>query len=138
MEKKKSAGQAMPKWKKSSEELAALFDRITEQFENRAERKKMFGYPCIFVGGNMFSGLHQENLLLRLNEADREELLAIPGAAVFSPMPGRFMKEYIVVPPDLKANEAKLKKWIARSYEYAAALAPKAAKKPAKSRKADA
>jgi len=120
-----NASESDTKWRKAPEELVELFDRITKQFESKADRKKMFGFPCIFVNGNMFSGLHQENLLLRLSEPDREELLKVSGASIFSPMPGRLMKEYVVVPPSLIADEGKLKKWIARSYEYAFTLAPK-------------
>jgi hypothetical protein len=40
-------------------------------------------------------------------------------------MPGRGMKEYVVVPPQMLKNITALKKWIKRSLEYASDLPPK-------------
>jgi TfoX/Sxy family transcriptional regulator of competence genes len=81
------------------------------------------------VNGNMFTGLHQENMMLRLSEKDRAELLAVKGAAPFEPMPGRAMKEYVVVPQTMLKKPAELKQWLARSFAYASSLPPKAKKK---------
>ena len=41
------------------------------------------------------------------------------------------MREYVVVPPALLADEPALRGWIEKAFRYAAGLAPKA-KKPAK------
>ena len=51
-------------WRKSSPELIAAFDAALPD-DRRVQRRKMFGYPCAFTGGNMFTGLHQENLIVR-------------------------------------------------------------------------
>jgi TfoX/Sxy family transcriptional regulator of competence genes len=53
----------------------------------------MFGYPAVFVNGNLFAGLHQENFILRLSEAHRTALCSQHGAQLFEPMPGRRMRE---------------------------------------------
>jgi TfoX N-terminal domain len=97
----------------------------------------MFGYPAAFLNGHMLMGLHQEDLILRLPEETRRELLAIKGARVFEPMPGRPMKEYVVTPPRLIADRAALRPWIEKSLAFVESLGPKAAKKksaPAKKR----
>lgn len=113
-------------WRKSPETLVAAFDAAFPP-DPRAERRKMFGYPCGFVGGNMFTGLHQESLIVRLAEKDRRELIG-KGGAVFEPMAGRPMKEYVAVPAAVVADEKALRRWMARAFEYAASLPAKAPK----------
>lgn len=126
----------MPSWKRSSAELVAAFDAALPA-DPRVERRSMFGYPCAFSGGNMFAGLHEEKLVVRLSEVDRDALRALRGAAVFEPMKGRAMKEYTVVPSAMHGDHAELAKWIARALEFASTLPKKAAKtKPAPKRKA--
>ncbi len=63
----------MGTWKKSPDELVDLFNDVMD-CHTEATKKKMFGYPCCFLGGNMFTGLHQEDWVLRLNDSDREEM----------------------------------------------------------------
>ncbi|MCZ6861942.1 MAG: TfoX/Sxy family protein [Alphaproteobacteria bacterium] len=84
-------------WRKTSPELIALFDEVAPG-DPIAERQKMFGFPCAFVNGNMFIGLHQENILLRLSEADREVMKSEHRAGPFEAKPGRAMKGYVSVP----------------------------------------
>src|SRR5262245_38741897 len=116
-------------WRKSPPELIETFHAALPP-DPKAERRQMCGYPASFVNGNMWTGLHQENMILRLGEPARSELLAVPGAAVFEPMKGRPMKEYVVVPPKLLDDGKSLRKWVTRAFEYAQSLPPK--KKPAK------
>lgn len=85
----------------------------------------MFGYPAAFVNGNMATGLHQEQVIVRLPAAERKALLAKPGARTFEPMPGRPMVEYIVVPPNLVVKAAALHGWIVKAVAYARSLPPK-------------
>ena len=116
-------------WQKSPPELVETFDEVFPENE-RAERKSMFGYPCGFVGGNMFTGLHEARMIVRLPEVEREELIAL-GGKVFDPMPGRTMREYVVVPAPVLANKSKLRGWVDKAFEYASAL-PERGKKAAK------
>jgi TfoX/Sxy family transcriptional regulator of competence genes len=92
----------------------------------------MFGYPAGFVNGNMFMGLHQHNMVLRLPEGPRAELLGMEGAATFEPMAGRPMKEYVVVPATLLAAPEDLEPWVAKALAHGASLPAKAAKAKAK------
>lgn len=71
----------------------------------------MFGYPCAFVAGKLFMGLHQDALILRLSDDDRPAFLRVKGAAIFEPMPGRPMRGYVVVPPGLLRRTTALSDW---------------------------
>ena len=73
---KKRAG---PVWRKSPDDLIALFYAALPE-DPRVERRKMFGYPCAFVGGNLFTGLHQEDVIVRLAEKDRLAVIDKQGA----------------------------------------------------------
>ena len=88
------------------------------------ERRKMFGYPAAFVKGKMAAGLHSSGLVLRLNEADSKKLLE-EGGTPFEPMPGRTMGGFVVAPASMAARKAELKRWLQRSYEFAASLPAK-------------
>jgi TfoX/Sxy family transcriptional regulator of competence genes len=119
----------MMKWRKPSEELIKLFEEVTPG--PPATPKKMFGFPAAFVNGNMFMGLHQENMILRLPEDSRAELLKM-NAQIFEPMPGRPMREYVIVPPSLLHDRKKLSSWVQKALEYSSSLPPKAGKKSSK------
>lgn len=114
----------MPVWRSSPETLAALF-RAALPAGAGVERRQMFGYPTAFVNGNMATALHQDQVIVRLPEAERKRLLTRPGARTFEPMPGRPMAEYIVLPPNLVAKAAALQRWIAKGVAYARSLPPK-------------
>jgi TfoX/Sxy family transcriptional regulator of competence genes len=119
-------------WKKPTAELAALLDGALAPFD--CQKKIMFGFPAYFVHGQMFAGLHQDSLILRLAEADRADLLATwQGASQFEPMEGRPMREYVTVPASLYQSPTVFSEWLDRAYGYASSLPPKAAK-PAKAK----
>jgi len=119
----------MMKWRKPSEELVKLFEEVTPG--PPATAKKMFGFPAAFMNGNMFMGLHQEDMILRLPEGSRAELLKM-NARIFEPMPGRPMREYVIVPPSLLRDRNKLSAWVKKALEYGSSLPPKAGKKSPK------
>jgi TfoX/Sxy family transcriptional regulator of competence genes len=105
-------------WKKSPPQLVETFHGALPD-DPLVERRKMFGYPCAFVHGNMFAGLHQESMVLRLSEAERA---AMPGARPFEPLPGRVMREYVVVPTGILSSGPELRAWAGRALAYAASL----------------
>jgi len=115
----------MMKWRKPSDELIKLFEKITPV--PPATAKKMFGFPAAFVNGNMFMGLHQEDMILRLPEGPRAELLKM-NARIFEPMTGRPMREYVIVPPSLLRDRNKLTSWVQKALEYGTSLPPKGKK----------
>jgi TfoX/Sxy family transcriptional regulator of competence genes len=94
----------------------------------RVEQRKMFGYPAIFTGGNMAAGLHEHGLVLRLADADREELLSV-GGKPFAPMAGRVMSGFALAPDSFVKRPKELRAWLDRSIEYASSLPPKTKKR---------
>jgi hypothetical protein len=118
------------KWRKPSEELTRTFAEVTPG--PPATPRKMFGFPAAFINGNMFMGLHQEDMVLRLPDDARTELLRTNGARTFEPMPGRPMREYVVVPPALLKDRTKLSAWARRALDYCSLLPPKVKKAAAK------
>jgi TfoX/Sxy family transcriptional regulator of competence genes len=117
-------------WEKSSAALADLFSELVPKQPN-VEQKKMFGWPCGFVNGNLFAGLHKESMLFRLSEKDQAAFLRLDGAADFEPMPGRKMKGYTILSDPLARDRKELAKWIGRSLEHVRGLPSKAKKKAA-------
>jgi TfoX-like protein len=93
--------------------------------------RPMFGHPAAFVGGNMFLGVFGGDVFVRLSERDRPAALLLDGARVFEPMPGRAMREYIVLPPAVIDDPTLSRPWVDRSLGYARSLRPKAPKPPA-------
>jgi hypothetical protein len=116
----------MPKFAKSPQVLVDRFDDLAALVPD-ATRRQMFGYPTCVLAGNMFMGLHEDRLILRLGEEDRRGLIDDHGAHIFEPMPGRPMKEYVVVPPKLVHDDA-VGEWVARALVYASGLPPKTPK----------
>ena len=118
------------KWRKPDEELVRLLDETVAGLETDQpiDYKPMFGCPAYFTGGNMFAGVWQDSLMLRLPDGERRQVLE-SGGGLFEPMEGRPMKEYVVLPPADLADRAALKDWVTRAAAYAASLPPKAPKK---------
>jgi TfoX/Sxy family transcriptional regulator of competence genes len=109
-------------WTKSPQGLVELFAECLPD-DPRIERRKMFGYPSIFVHGNMCAGLFGDGLFARLSPEDRA---ALPGGgAPFEPMPGRPMKDYALVPDDVLADEEALAAVLVKAVAFTAALPPK-------------
>jgi TfoX/Sxy family transcriptional regulator of competence genes len=117
-------------WRKSSPELVDRFHEAVAGIDG-VEVRKMFGYPAAFIAGNLTAGLHQENVMMRLPEAERGERIAA-GWSRFEPMPGRPMREYVAMPPRLAANGDAMRHWIERAAEHVRTLPPKAPTAPKK------
>jgi TfoX/Sxy family transcriptional regulator of competence genes len=121
--------QDMPmKWRKSSPKLIETFEGVAPG--PPAVHREMFGYPAAFVNGNMFMGLFQEEMFLRLPQELRTKLAKTEGWKRFEPMPGRPMGEYMVVPESLLSREDNLRAWVAKALLYGESLKPKAKSKP--------
>jgi TfoX/Sxy family transcriptional regulator of competence genes len=111
---------------KPSEDTKELFASLVPDHPNVTERP-MFGQRSAFVNGNMFMGIFGQDLLLRLPEQDREAVIAA-GGAVFEPMAGRPMREYVLLPSAWRSKTATLRKWVARSLDHVEQMPPKAQK----------
>jgi TfoX/Sxy family transcriptional regulator of competence genes len=134
MEARRDGAQPM-KMPKSPPELIDVFASVLPG--PPATGRKMFGYPAGFVNGNLFMSLFGDQMILRLPDGARQELLKQSGAKPFEPMKGRPMKEYVSVPKSMLKDSKELDSWISRAFEYGASLKPKTKNmgKPAKKAK---
>jgi TfoX/Sxy family transcriptional regulator of competence genes len=113
------------KWRPAPPALEQQLARAVEGLA-AIEVRKMFGYPAVFLNGNMFAGLFQESVFVRLSADDRRRFA---GVAPFEPSPGRPMREYVVVPSSVVDSATQLRGWLERGWRFAESLPPKQAAK---------
>lgn len=114
----------MPPFEKSPPELIARFDAVAARFPE-AERRKMFGYPALFVGGNLVTGLFADRWMIRLGADDLSAMLEMHGGGPFEPMAGKAMKGYATVPKAVVADDSQLDDWVRRSIAFGETLPAK-------------
>jgi len=97
--------------------------------DTRAERRTMFGMPAGFVNGNMFMGVFEGGVVLRLPPEQRGDLAGQPGMAAFEPMEGRPWRDYVQAEGSRWGGTPELARWCATALEHTAtALPPKVPK----------
>src|SRR5512143_121185 len=116
----RNAKRVMPAFTKAPDEMVRLFENALKDFP-MATQRKMFGYPAAFVNGNMFAGLFQEEMFLRLSDEDRAAIRKEYGTPLFEPMPGRPMRGYVLVPRYVLKSPRLLRTWLTKGMEYAKA-----------------
>lgn len=111
---------------KPSEADKGFFADLVETVPG-ATVKPMFGNAGGFLPANnhMFLSLFGDAVSVRLKEDDRAALLEVDGTAVFEPMAGRPMKEYISFPATWRDEPDRMTPWIERSVAYVEGLPPK-------------
>ena len=114
----------MPKLPPSPAALVERFDEVAARHPG-AQRRKMFGYAALFVGGNMATGLFADRWVVRMAPSDTAALLAVPGAEPFTPSPGRSMTGWTLLPREVVADDEALDAWLLRAIAFAASLPPK-------------
>lgn len=99
----------------------------------RIETIKMFGGIAAKVNGNFFAGLFGPSAMVLLDDKDTKKALALPGAAPFDPMGKGMKSDKVQLPVDVFLDPKKLRSWIVKAFDHAAALPTKtkAAKKGA-------
>ncbi|HET8567575.1 MAG TPA: hypothetical protein VFM93_01150 [Candidatus Limnocylindria bacterium] len=112
-------------WKKTPPALLAAFDKAAPT-DPRVGRRPVFGYPALLVNGNMFAGTFHDKVIARLAHDPPR------GATAFEPMPGRRMKEYVVIPAATVRRPADLRRVLERALAHASALPPKPGRARAK------
>lgn len=118
------AKREMPSFDKSPAELVARFDAAAGRFP-AAQHRKMFGYPALFIGGNLVTGLFADSWMIRLAPDDLADLMAMPGAGSFEPMPGKPMKAFVVIPSADVSDDAAIAGWVERGLAHAASMPAK-------------
>lgn len=129
----KAGSKKTARFTPASEAVVKLFLEAVKSVPD-VDVKKMFGYPCAFLNGQMLTGVFADRMMVRFSEADRRELLLLPGARPFEPVPGRIMREYLEVPPQVMASLVDLERWMARGLGYVRTLPPKAPKQKREAR----
>lgn len=115
-----------PTFTKSSPEIVGQFAAAMERLgAPDVTMRKMFGYPCAWIAGNMTTGLFGDEWWVRVDEPDRDRVLDL-GGHPFAPMPGKSaMGRYVVLPEGVVANVAELDGWLGRAVEFTRTLPPK-------------
>ncbi len=104
-----------------------LANRIRELLPDDADviEKKMFGGLAFLVGGNLaVSASGQGGLLVRVDPADSDDLVATTNAR-FMEMRGRLMRGWLRVDVDDVRTKRQLAKWVHLGTTYAASLPAK-------------
>lgn len=109
---------------RSPSELVDRFITVTARHPQLVP-KRMFGYDCTWVNGNMATGLFADTWFVRVGEEAAAELLELPGAMPFAPMGGTPTKGYACLPPAVIADDAALDVWLRRCVAYMTTLPPK-------------
>jgi TfoX/Sxy family transcriptional regulator of competence genes len=106
------------------EDLANRIRELVASEENVTERK-MFGGLAFLIGGHMaVSASGRGGLLLHVDRAETDELLAKPHARPFE-MRGRVMDGWVRVDAEGLKTKRQLERWVARGVAHARSLPPK-------------
>ena len=71
---------------------------------------------------------------MRLAGPEQAEGHALEGAAPFEPMPGRPMTGFVLLPPSVVANDAAIRRWVARAIEFGGTMPAKVPKAKVKAK----
>jgi len=112
---------------KSPPALIERFDTVASDFPE-ATRRLTFGFPCLYVGGNMVTGLYGESWHVRVDKDDTDELLRLPGARPFEPMPGRPMTGFTLLPETIVDDDAAVREWVGRAIAHVSTMPVKTPK----------
>jgi TfoX/Sxy family transcriptional regulator of competence genes len=101
-----------------------LANRVRELIaaEPGMTEKRMFGGLAMLLDGNMAVAIRgRGGLMVRVDPAQAEELLAEPGAEA-TEMRGRLMPGWITVDPTACEEDATVRRWVERGISYARTL----------------
>ena len=121
MPARKAAKKKMPAFTKPTEKTVNAFEQATDGLSG-IQRRTMFGYPSVFLNGNMLASIFQDRIMVRLSPEDREAATTKSGAKPFEPSPGRGRKEYVELPAKVVGNNSELRQWLERGRKYVATL----------------
>ena len=105
---------------------AELEDRLRLLLEGRGlTTRRMFGGLAFLLHGHLaLAASGQGGVLVRVDPAERDTLLAEPGAEPFA-MRGRPMAGWLRVDAAALDDDAALRRWAERGIAYAGTLPPK-------------
>lgn len=122
-------------WKKSSPAAMERFNAALPAHPD-AQPRKMFGYPCCFVKGNYFVGMHEDNFVVRLPGNLKGRFAELNAAKGFDPMGnGKGMKDWWVIPRATSGDAERLAAFFASAFAEVHKLPAKTAKAKKKAKK---
>ncbi len=103
-----------------------LATRLRELFADQpgVVAKRMFGGLAVMLDGNMAVGVYGDDLLIRADPAEREQLLGRPGVREFV-MGRATVKGFLLVAAQACAEDEELASWVEIGAGYARRLPPK-------------
>ena len=119
------AGVAMPK---PTNDAVARFKAAVPD-DPRVSLRPMFGNLAAFAHGYLFCGLFGDDVFVRQDEAG-QALIVADGGGPFAPMPGRPMRDYVMLPSSSTHDATALAAAIAAILAHTVALPPKPPKPP--------
>lgn len=127
--------------KSDVEHLRSLLDAASDYLPGVTSRK-MFGCYTLFANDHIYALVWPQDggrIGLKIPEqAAYDELMSIPGAALWSPN-GEKTGWWVLVPPSFHADEENLKEkllaWVERAHGYAMTAPPKPKRNRSKIRK---
>ena len=101
-----------------------LAERIRSVLEARSDvdERRMFGGICFLVAGKMACGVMGDELLVRVEPVDAVALASETGVRR-ADMAGRPMKGWLLVAPEVTADDGDLERWVRRGEARASAVA---------------
>lgn len=106
-----------------NKELNARINNAIARWKNTTS-KKMFGGICYLLNGNMFCGIQNDALIVRLSETMAEQALQQSHIKPFSPT-GKSMKSWVLVQQQALQTENDLKKWLQQAKQFTKSLPAK-------------
>jgi len=114
----------MTAWNRPSKDLEEILENIVVRYP--CDVKKMFGSTVYFVNNNMFAGVHQDKVFIRVPLAEKESIRErYHGLGNFEPLQGRVMREYLTLPGELARDDGLLEEILEISFSYVSAMPPK-------------
>jgi TfoX/Sxy family transcriptional regulator of competence genes len=86
--------------------------------------KKLFGGLCFMTNGNMFCGIINDSLVVRVGKEAYEDALARPGVKPMD-FTGRPLSGFVYVEPKGYSTEESLLAWVNKGLKFASSLPPK-------------
>ena len=104
-----------------------LAHRIQTLLDGRSDvdERKMFGGVGYLIAGNMACGVSGEDLIVRVDKEESDALIESERGARRFDMTGRPMRGWILVAPEVTADDGELERWVRRGERFAASLPPK-------------
>ncbi len=96
--------------------------------------RKMFGGLCLMLHGNMFAGVINAELMLRVGPDRFDATLARPGARPMD-FTGKPMTGFVYVEPSAFKTNPELSSWLAEALGFVETLPPKSGSKPTRTKR---